>query len=156
MGVGSPLGDPVHVQYTCNISHVALAGAAPVLSAYEDFLKTGEVPRKLPGPCGSAGGSYRFAPSRSGGRPGAEARGGPDGPRHGRGGGPRGHPGPGPATLVVVDDDRPVTLRVPITNGRFSYTPLSGATTGPVSTYGPVTGTLELARGAPGQRPSSS
>ena len=42
----------------------------------------------------------------------------------------------GPATLVVVDDDRPVALRVPITNGRFSYTPLSGANTGPVRPTG--------------------
>jgi hypothetical protein len=56
----------------------------------------------------------------------------------------------GPATLVVVDNDRPVTLRVPITNGRFSYTPLSGDTQGRVSTYGPVTGVLELAPGAGG------
>ena len=41
-------GDPIHVQYTCNISHVDLAGAPKVLEAYGDFLKTGAVPRKLP------------------------------------------------------------------------------------------------------------
>ena len=60
----------------------------------------------------------------------------------------------GPTTLVVVDDDRPVTLRVPITNGKFTYTPLAGATQGPVSTYGPGRmGTLELAP-RPSPRPA--
>ena len=153
VGAGSPLGDPIHVQYTCNVSHVDLAGAAPVLTAYGDFLKTGVVPRKLPGPCSSVGGSYRFAPG-SIGRDDPELR-------SGRAAGAKDLDTAeadglvdvmdlGPATLVVVDDDRPVTLRVPITNGRFSYTPLSGAMAGPVATYGPVTGTLELSRGAGG------
>jgi hypothetical protein len=59
----------------------------------------------------------------------------------------------GPAVLAVVDDDRPVTLRVPITNGTFSYTPLADDDKGPAATYGPVTGTLELAPGAAGGPP---
>ena len=146
VGAGSPLGDPIHVQYTCNISHVDLAGAAPVLSAYEDFLKTGEVPRKLPGPCASVGGSYRFAPEsigRTGPAAAARAR-GPLDLDAAEAEGLVDVMDLGPATLVVVDDDHPVTLRVPITNGSFSYTPLAGATQGRVSTYGPVTGTLEL------------
>ena len=60
----------------------------------------------------------------------------------------------GPVTMAVVNDARPVTLRVPITNGRFTYTPLAGALQGTVSTYGPVTGTLELAPGAAGAPPA--
>ena len=155
VAVKPPLGDPIHVQYTCNISHVDLAGAASVLQAYGDFLKTGAVPRKLPPACGSAGGGYRFAPSSIGRTDAPEKR--------GRAGsldletaeedGLVDVMDLGPATLVVVDDDHPVTLRVPITNGRFSYTPLAGDTQGRVSTYGPVTGTLELSRGAPGAAP---
>jgi hypothetical protein len=62
----------------------------------------------------------------------------------------------GPATLVVVDDDRKATLRVPISNGSFTYTPLSGSSRGAVSTYGPVSGTLELVQGAPGAAPAVS
>ena len=156
VGVKPPLGDPIHVQYVCNVSHVALSGAAPVLTAYEDFLKTGAVPRKLPPPCGSAGGSYRFAPDTIG-RAAPAAR-------RGRGSGSLDLDTAerqgladvmnlGPAVLAVVNDRRPVTLRVPITNGTFTYTPLTGDDAGPVATYGPVTGTLELSPAAAGGSP---
>jgi hypothetical protein len=153
VGAGSPLGDPIHVQYTCNISHVDLAGAAPVLSAYGEFLKTGEVPRKLPGPCASVGGSYRFAPGSIGRADPALRVAGAKDLDTAEAEGLVDVMDLGPATLVVVDDDHKVTLRVPITNGRFSYTPLSGAAQGAVSTYGPATGTLELAPGAAGGLP---
>ena len=152
-----PLGDPVHVQYTCNISHVGLAGATKVLTAYGDFLKDGVVPRKLPGPCPSAGGAYRFAPG-SIGRTDAPAA------RSGRAAAPTDLDTAeqdglidvldlGPATLAVVDDDRPVTLSVGITDATFTYTPLKGDAAGPVSTYGPVTGTLQLSGGKGGAAP---
>ena len=59
----------------------------------------------------------------------------------------------GPATLAVVDDDRPVTLSVGITDATFTYTPLKGDAAGPVSTYGPVTGTLQLSGGKGGAAP---
>lgn len=160
LNVKPPLGDSIHVQYLCNVSHVPLAGAPKLLEAYEDFLKTGAVPRKLPPACGSAGGSYRFAPSSIG-------RTDPQGrrvPRTGRATGSleldeaeqQGLADVmdlGPTTLAVVNDRRPVTLRVSIANGTFTYTPLANDDEGPVSTYGPVTGTLELAPGAPGAKP---
>ena len=124
VGGGLPLGDPIHAQYTCNIDHVALAGAPKVLEACGDFLKTGEVPRKLPGPCASVGGSYRFAPESIGRNPGKRSRAaGSLDLDTAEGQGLADVMDLGPATLVVVDDDRPVTLRVPITNGTFTYTP---------------------------------
>jgi hypothetical protein len=52
-----------------------------------------------------------------------------------------------------VDDDQPVTLRVKITGGTFSYTPLHNDTAGTTLTYGPLTGTLDLAPGSPGGAP---
>jgi hypothetical protein len=158
LNVKPPLGDPVHVQYTCGVSHVPLPAAPNLLQAYEAFLKTGAVPRKLPPACGSAGGSYRFAP-------GSIGRTDPQGLRSGRAGGALDLDTAeqqgladvldlGPATLVVVNDRRPATLRVPITNGTFTYTPLTGDKQGAVATYGPVTGTLELAPGAKGAPPA--
>jgi hypothetical protein len=51
IGAFPPKGDPVHVQYTCNIEHVALGGDVRVLDAYADFLDVGRVPRKTSGPC---------------------------------------------------------------------------------------------------------
>ena len=50
IGVFPPRGDPVHVQHTKNIDHVALGGAPSVMDAYADFLDFGAVPRKLGGP----------------------------------------------------------------------------------------------------------
>lgn len=160
-GSGISLGDRVHVQYTCNVSHVPLPGNPQVLVAYDDFLRTGEVPRKLPPACSSAGGAYHFAASSIGQAERAQRR---------SAGNARNAAEPmtldaaegqdlvdllelGPTTIAVVDDDRPVTMRVSITNGTFTYTSLTDQTEGPAATYGPVTGTLQLAPGAPGGPP---
>ena len=158
VGGRASLGDPVHVQYTCNVSHIPLSGTPAVLVAYEDFLKTGEVPRKLPPACPSAGGGYHFTPGSIGLDEPDERR-----ARLGDGGsldlaaaeqqGLVDVMELGPAVLAVVNDARPVTLRVPIENGTFTYTPLAGDTQGTVATYGPATGTLELSPGAAGGPP---
>jgi pimeloyl-ACP methyl ester carboxylesterase len=50
-GVFPPKGDPVHVQHSCNVDHVALGGSAAVLNPYAEFLDVGEVPPKISGPC---------------------------------------------------------------------------------------------------------
>ena len=55
IGVFPPRGDPVHVQNTCHIDHVALGGHAGLLNAYADFMDVGRAPRKLPGSCGFSG-----------------------------------------------------------------------------------------------------
>ena len=170
VGVKPPLGDPIHVQYTCNVSHVPLSGTPSVLAAYEDFLDTGKVPRKLPPACGSAGGAYRFAPDSIGianARRSTDAA-GPlrldDAPRSTDAAGPLSLDDAeqqgladvmelGPTVLAVVNDVRPVTLSVPIANGTFTYTPLAGDRAGSVSVYGPATGTLQLSPGTPGAAP---
>ena len=56
----------------------------------------------------------------------------------------------GPRTLVIVDDDLPVTLTTPIAGGTFTYTPLTDSTAGTTLEYGPLTGTLQLDPGAAG------
>ena len=154
-GTAAPYGDDVHVQYACNVSHVPLPGDSKVLEAYKDFIDHGAVPRKLPGPCQAKGGVYKFKAASIGQNPTKAAR----------------ATGPLPLplaeqqglidliempaeTLAVVDDDRPVTLQVPIVNGSFSYTPLQDEQRGTTRTYGPVTGLLTLAPAAPGAAPA--
>ena len=126
-----------------------------MLSAYKESLKTGEVRASSLETARVGGGSYRFAPESIGGTV---------------------RVGSVPALsasistrprrtallmswtlclamLVVVDDDHPVMLRVPI-NARvasFSHTPLAGASQGRVSTYGLVTGRCKLPRAPPGR-----
>lgn len=157
-GNTSHMGDPIHVQYTCNISHVPLPGDGKVLSAYGDFLKFGTVPRKLPPACESAGGGYHFTPGsigRTDPQPARASRveGGPLDFDTAEQQGLADVMDLGPATLVVVNDVRPVSLNVKITNGTFTYTPLAGATEGAKATYGPLTGTLTLAPTDPGAQP---
>ena len=117
VGAGSPLGDPIHVQYTCNVSHVAArrraAGAAVLRGVPEDGRGPAQAPRTLrvggrllplcAGSIGRADPDLRAAGAED--LDTAEADGLVD------------VMDLGPATLVVVDEDHPVTLRVPITNG---------------------------------------
>ena len=155
VGTKAPLGDPVHIQYACNVSHVPLPGDRKLLDAYKDFIDHGAVPRKLPGPCDANGGVYHFRSSTIGQSPAVAAR------------------ASGPLTLddadqqglidliampadtlAVVDDDVPATLEVPIVNGSFSYTSLKNDAHGAPLTYGPLTGLLVLKPGAPGAAPA--
>lgn len=155
IGTRAPFGDPVHIQYSCNVSHVPLPGNKQVLDAYADFIDHGAVPRKLPGPCSARGGVYHFRASSIGQTPTRSARAsGPlnlddaeqqglidliEMPRD---------------TLAVVDDDLPATLQVPIAGATFTYTPLKDDTQGTTLTYGPLTGLLVLKPGAPGGAPT--
>ena len=59
----------------------------------------------------------------------------------------------GPTVLAVVDDDRPVTLRVPISNGTLATPRCRAPTRAPSRRTGRSTGTLELEQGAPGAPP---
>jgi hypothetical protein len=156
IGTTRPVGDPVHVQYACHVSHVPLPGDGSVLNAYKDFLDHGAVPRKLPGPCQSSGSSWRFEADGIGLAPSARLT---------RTGGPLGleaaeqqglidlveSPG---AVLAVTDDHDPVTLTVAIANSSFTYTPLKDDQQGTTLTYGPLTGLLELKPGASGAAPA--
>ena len=128
VGTTTPLGDPVHLQYTCNISHVPLPGNGVVLEAYDDFLDFARVPRKLePRPCSAGGGSFWFdagvvglSRSRSRGasghadRPRAGRPRRPDRPDRRATVGRRGH-GRRPAGDVTTQ----------VANATFTYTPLA-------------------------------
>ena len=153
IGTRTPFGDPVHIQYSCNVSHAPMPGNAQLLDAYKDFIDHGAVPRKLPGPCSARGGVYRFRAATLGADPASRAA--------------------GPMTLhqaqqqglidllelpqdtfAVLDDDQPATLEVPITGGSFTYTPLKDDSQGTTLTYGPLTGLLVLRPGSPGGAPA--
>jgi hypothetical protein len=170
-----PLGDEVGLQYACNIKHVPLPGSAPVRDAYEDWLDYGRPPKRLKDDaCRTAvGGYYSYESSTIGLQR----------PRSGSSGLQRTHSESSSLSaaaalvgaplsldqaeatglidmletpqqaLVVVDDDIPVNLRVPISNGTFTYTPLTDGAEGQTLEYGPLTGTLELDPGAPGGAP---
>ena len=47
---GAAMGDPIHLQRRCRISHMDQTKDAVVVSAYTQFLLFGRIPRKLPEP----------------------------------------------------------------------------------------------------------
>ena len=55
LGTHTPLGDPVHVQAVCKVSHMELGGHPDVTEKYTEFLLTGRTPRKTVGPCKPSG-----------------------------------------------------------------------------------------------------
>ena len=162
-----PLGDPVALQYTCNVAHVPLPGSPAVRHAYEDFLDFGRPARRLGPRCVARGGIYSYSSHSIGRIETRSSRGafGRVGSRYAAAAGPMSFDeaqtagladviDAEPRTLVVVDDDLPVTLTTPIANGTFSYTPLTDSTAGTTLEYGPLTGALELSPGAPGGAPT--
>ena len=60
LGTHSPLGDPVHVQATCRISHMDLGGDPKVTEPYTDYLLRGRTPRKTEGACKADGRTVRI------------------------------------------------------------------------------------------------
>ncbi len=163
-GTLTPLGDPIHIQYTCNVNHVDLAKDANVWSHYKEFIDFGRAPEKLTEPCPDEGGVTQFNPGQLA-KPPAEAH-----VRSARAtSGGTGHREPLPAaqplspltlqqareqgladvaelprqTLAVTSAGVPVTLSVTLTEGAtFQWTPISGETTGQTLRYGPVGGTV--------------
>ena len=47
---GATLGDPIHLQRRCGITHMDQTKDAVVINAYTQFLEFGRIPRKLPPP----------------------------------------------------------------------------------------------------------
>ncbi len=153
---GTPLGDPVRVQYTCDVAHVPLPGNLKLRTAYTGFLDTGRLPFKLDAtPCPAKGGWYQYESSTIGRTPARARR--------------RASMtldeadaaelidliDASPQTLVVLDEDTPVDLQFQISNGTFIYTPVPGdGTEGAKIEYGPATGTLRIVSGAAGQPPA--
>jgi hypothetical protein len=153
-GETKPFGDPVHLQYRCRVEHVDLGGDGKVLSAYEAFLDHGEVPRKLdkPGDCIPAGDVWSFTADRIGLAPtlrGARATAPTATLQAAEQQGLVDLIDTADTVLAVTDDSAPVTLQVPIANGSFSVTRWTGEKPGATLSYGPVTGLLTLAPGAP-------
>lgn len=153
---GHPLGDRVHVQAVCGVSHVELANSPKVLEPYQDFLLYGRTPRKTEGACPSSGAQMDLfdlhvdLPSQ---------------PATGPATGPARRSGPSAAaaddalslaeafqqssidlldlpdrTTVVTNALHPVALRFTANATRFVYTPISGSRAGTPLEYGPVTG----------------
>ncbi len=65
VGTLTPLGDPIHIQYTCRVNHVDLAKDPEVFESYKDFIDFGRAPEKLSfGPCPDEGGVLQFNPGQ--------------------------------------------------------------------------------------------
>jgi pimeloyl-ACP methyl ester carboxylesterase len=156
---GPPLGDPIPIQYTCNIDHVALGGAAPVLDAYKDWLDFGRVPRKLPDPCKTTGYHLDFEPGTLDLTPPAALRSRASGVAAAAAGlGLEDAEAAGlidlvrlpRQTIAVTSDIRPVTLRFALAGATFSSTSYTAAGSAAPQVYGPLTGTVEVAPGVGG------
>jgi hypothetical protein len=153
----NPLGDPVHIQSVCGVSHVDLANSSKVLDAYQDFLLYGRTPRKTEGNCPDVGGQLeifdmhvdlpRDSAARALYRHARKATGLDDGAlslaeafqqskidlldlRD--------------RTTVVTSATNPVALRFAGEGTTFTYTPISGSTSGTPLEYGPVTGDVVI------------
>lgn len=155
-----PKGDPIHRQYRCGVEHVKLGGDALVLAKYKDFIDFGAVPRRLQVRCPATGSVAEFNPGTLGVPPPS----------------PRARPAllaAGPElgldaaeqaglaevmrlpeqTFVTTADDAPVTLVVQITDGSFFWRALDDESEGPLYMFGPLSGTVRLTPGGPGQLP---
>jgi len=70
VGTHKPLGDPVHVQAVCGVSHMELGGHPKVTEKYTEYLLSGRTPRRTEGACKPSGTSVQIvegdlSPSRS-------------------------------------------------------------------------------------------
>jgi hypothetical protein len=65
VGTLTPLGDPIHIQYTCRVNHVDLAKDPEVFESYKEFIDFGRAPEKLSsGACPDEGGVLQFNPGQ--------------------------------------------------------------------------------------------
>jgi hypothetical protein len=155
-GTADPLGDDVHIQRRCGVTHMAQTKDEVVQEAYREFLLVGRAPRRLPDPsCPPQGklveffadvpipppfGASRFAAAAAApagtltlGQ--AELAGRADILRL-----------PG-RTTVVTNDSRPVSLSLDASGLTMAVTDLEGEARGRRLTYGPMTGTVVLTPG---------
>ena len=153
VGTLTPLGDPIHIQYTCDVNHVDLAKDAEVFESYKEFIDFGRAPQKLFGACPDEGGVTQFNPGQIAKPPPVEMT------RHPARVRPQAALAPvtleqaseqGLAdvadlpnqVLAVTTAGIPVTLSVTLNAGTFDWSPIKGETTGQTLRFGPVSGTV--------------
>lgn len=157
-----PLGDRVHVQAVCGVSHVALANSPKVLEPYQDFLLYGRTPRRTEGACPDGGAQMEIFGLH------VEL---PDQPATGpaQRSGPRAAAAGGALSLaeafqqsridlldlpdrttVVTNALDPVALRFAGNKTTFRYAPISGGRTGTQVEYGPVSGDIVVSAAGSG------
>jgi hypothetical protein len=147
------MGDPVHLQRRCGMSHMDQTKDAVVVGAYTQFLLFGRIPRKLPEPnCEPQGKliqvSHDIEIPPPALEPGLAAA--SDGPL------PLGdaelagladiYPLPG-GTQIVTNDAEPVALALDAAGWTFTVTDLEGEATGRKLVYGPLTGKVVITPG---------
>jgi hypothetical protein len=151
---GHPLGDRVHVQEVCGISHVGLPNADEVLTPYKAFLLSGRTPRRTEGHCDDEGAEINVfdlhvdLPSGSAvKRRNAAAPVAPVTLAEAFQAGRIDLLDLPDRTTVVSNARDPVALTFSGQGLVFTYTPIAGDRTGTALRYGPVTGTIVIAPG---------
>lgn len=150
---GATMGDPVHLQRRCGISHMDQTKDAVVVGAYTQFLLSGRIPRKLPAPnCEPQGKLIQVShdieippPALEPGLAAASAGPLPLGDAELAGLADI-YPLPG-GTQIVTNDSEPVALRLDAAGWTFTVTDLEGEATGRKLVYGPLTGDVVIAPG---------
>jgi pimeloyl-ACP methyl ester carboxylesterase len=149
---GATLGDPIHLQRRCGISHMDQTKDAVVQGAYSQFLLFGRIPRKLPEPsCVPQGKLIQVSHDVPIPPPALE-------PSLAAAGGPMAlgdaelagladvYPLPG-GTQIVTNDGKPVSLRLDAEGWTFTVTDLEGEARGRKLSYGPLTGQVVISPG---------
>lgn len=153
-GTTDPFGDPVHLQYTCGVEHVALANEDDILDGYAGWLDHGAVPAALRRkPCPFSAYEVTFTPGTMGredpgvGRAASAAMTLSQAEAAGRAQVVEG----GGRVRVLLDRRSSVPLRLTLRKAVFTSRALPS---GPTVTYGPVSGTVQIAPGAKGSAPA--
>jgi pimeloyl-ACP methyl ester carboxylesterase len=152
---GAVLGDPIHLQRRCGISHMDQTKDAAVQGAYTQFLLFGRIPRKLPEPnCVPQGKliqvshDIKIPPPAL--EPGLGAAAAADGPLALGDAELAGladiYPLPG-GTQIVTNDGKPVSLRLDAKGWTFTVTDLEGEARGRTLSYGPLDGEVVITPG---------
>lgn len=147
------VADPLHIQFTCGVEHVALANDEDILRAYTDWIDFGAIPAALRRkPCPFTANELEFTPGTLGAEDPAAARAAAaamtlaEAERAGlaqvvEGGG---------RVRVLTTPRQPVSLRLNLRRAVFTSRALPK---GPTLTYGPVSGSVRITPGARGRPP---
>ncbi|MET0816399.1 MAG: hypothetical protein ABWZ67_02545 [Solirubrobacteraceae bacterium] len=150
---GATLGDPVHLQRRCGITHMDQTKDAVVINAYTQFVEFGRIPRKLPPPdCPPQGKLIQVShdveipppamePQLAAAADAPLALG--DAELAGRA---TVYPFPG-GTQIVTNDSKPVALKLTADGFTFTVTDLQGSARGRKVVYGPLTGQVVITPG---------
>ena len=150
---GATMGDPIHLQRRCGITHMDQTKDGVVVGAYTQFLLIGRTPRKLPDPsCEPQGKLIQVSHDIEIPPPSFAARSAAaDGEALGLGdaelaGLATVYPLPG-GTQIVTNDVKPVSLALDAETWTFTVTDLEGDKRGRTLTYGPLSGEVVITPG---------